>query len=232
MGGAEERSCCGRSIEGVDVADPSGSAASGVLGKSRMEAFSDGVLAIAITLLVLDLSVHPPGSPLHEFLAAWPTYLAYLISFLTIGAAWVGHHSFTDRLDRVDPILLRLNLLFLLVVSFLPFPTRLVAEALQRGTGWERLGAVVYGITLLVIRLLFSLMSAYASREHLYKEEVNDPDFQEAHRKFRAVVVGYVLTILLSFFLPVVSIALYFAIAVFLVVPFRAVGRTVASLLR
>ena len=72
MGGAEERTCYGRSIEGVDVADPSGSAASGVLGKSRMEAFSDGVLAIAITLLVLDLSVHPPGSPLHEFLAAWP----------------------------------------------------------------------------------------------------------------------------------------------------------------
>ena len=203
-----------------------------LLSKGRMEAFSDGVLAIAITLLVLDVAIRPPGSPVHEFLAAWPTYVAYLISFLTIGAAWIGHHGFTARLERVDPILLRLNLLFLLVVAFLPFPTRLVAEALERGTQWERMGAVVYGITLLVIRLLFSLMSAYARREHLYRSGPDDPDFQDARGKFRVVVIGYVVTILLSLVLPIAAIALYFAIAVFLVVPFREVARTLTELLR
>jgi uncharacterized membrane protein len=197
------------------------------LGKSRMEAFSDGVLAIAITLLVLGLAVQPPGSPVHQFLRAWPSYLAYLISFLTIGAAWIAHHGFTERLDQVDPILLRLNLLFLLAVSFLPFPTRLVAEALEKGTAWERLGAVVYGLTLLVIRLLFSAMSAYARREHLRRPGVDDPDYQEARKKFRVVIVAYVVTILVSLLIPIVAIILYFAIAVFMIVPFRTVARVI-----
>lgn len=92
------------------------------LSKDRMEASSDGVLAIAITLLVLDLSVRPPGSPLKQFVNAWPSYLAYVVSFLTIGAAWVGHTALTNRLERADPILLRLNLVFLLLTSFLRFP--------------------------------------------------------------------------------------------------------------
>ena len=108
------------------------------LSKARMEAFSDGVMAIAITLLVLDLAVRPPGSPLEQFLRGWPAYFVYLVSFLTIGAAWIGHSSLTDDLDHVDRIFLRLNLLFLLSVSFLPFPTRLVGEALERGTSWQR----------------------------------------------------------------------------------------------
>ena len=92
-----------------------------VLGKGRMEAFSDGVFAIAITLLVLDVAVHPPGTPLEQVLHAWPAYVAYVVSFLTIGAAWLAHTSLTDRLAQSDSIFLRLNLLVLLVVAFLPF---------------------------------------------------------------------------------------------------------------
>jgi uncharacterized membrane protein len=102
-----------------------------VLGKGRMEAFSDGVFAIAITLLVLDVAVHPPGTPLEQVLHAWPAYVAYVVSFLTIGAAWLAHTALTDRLAQSDSIFLRLNLLVLLVVAFLPFPTRLVADALR-----------------------------------------------------------------------------------------------------
>ena len=83
-----------------------------------MEAFSDGVLAIAITLLVLDIAVHPPGTPLEQVLHAWPAYVAYVVSFLTIGAAWLAHTALTDRLAQSDSIFLRLNLLFLLVVAF------------------------------------------------------------------------------------------------------------------
>ena len=150
---------------------------SATLGKGRMEAFSDGVLAIAITLLVLDVAIRPPGSPIHQFLRGWPSYLAYLVSFLTIGGAWIAHHGLTDSLDRVDRIFLRLNLLFLLAVSFLPFPTRLVADAMEKTTSWQRMAAVVYGCTLLAIRLLFAALSAYVRRAHLRSPGVDDPDF-------------------------------------------------------
>ena len=101
-------------------------------GTARLEAFSDGVFAIAITLLILEVALRPPGSPLEQVLHVWPSYLAYVVSFLTIGAAWLGHNEMTDGLERTDPILLRINLLLLLVVVFLPFPTRLVAESLHR----------------------------------------------------------------------------------------------------
>ena len=122
----------------------------GVLSKGRMEGFSDGVFGFAITLLVLDIAVHPPGSPLQQLLNAWPAYLAYIISFLTIGGAWLVHTALTDRLARVDPLFLRLNLLVLLVVIFLPFPTRLIAEALNDSSG-ERVYVTLYGLTLLAI---------------------------------------------------------------------------------
>jgi TMEM175 potassium channel family protein len=117
-----------------------------------MEAFSDGVFAFAATLLVIDLAIHPPGSPLDQVLHAWPSYVAYLISFLTIGAAWLAHTAMTDCLERTDSIFLRLNLLLLLVVTFLPFPTGLVGDAL-REPGSERVFVTMYGLTLLAIRL-------------------------------------------------------------------------------
>jgi two-component sensor histidine kinase len=94
----------------------------------RLEAFSDGVFAIAITLLVLELSIESSGTALERVLAAWRLYLAYIVSFLTIGAAWLAHTGITKRLVKVDAILLRLNLLLLLLISFLPFPTRLRVE--------------------------------------------------------------------------------------------------------
>jgi TMEM175 potassium channel family protein len=80
-----------------------------------MEAFSDGVLSIATTLLVLEIAVHPPGTALEQLRHEWPAYLGYAISFLTIGAAWLAHNAITDRLTRVDSLLLRINLLLLFV---------------------------------------------------------------------------------------------------------------------
>ena len=96
----------------------------------RLEAFSDGVFAIAITLLVLDIadSAQAGQHLLHAITALWPSYLAYAASFSTIGAAWLGHNAVTEYLDRADAAFVRLNLLLLLMVSFLPFPTRLVAD--------------------------------------------------------------------------------------------------------
>ena len=192
-----------------------------------MEGFSDGVLGFAITLLVVDIAVRPPGSPTQEFFHAWPSYAAYLVSFFTIGAAWLAHHGLTDELDLVDSIFLRLNLLFLLAIAFLPFPTRLMVEGLERTTAWQRLAVVVYGLTLLLIRLLFTALSAYARRRHLRKAGAADPDLNEARKKFYYAVSGYLLTILIGLFLPKLAIVLFFAVAVFLFVPFRTVAREI-----
>jgi uncharacterized membrane protein len=185
-----------------------------------MEAFSDGVIAIAITLLVLDLALRPPGSPVEQFLRAWPAYLAYVVSFTTIGAAWIAHSAITERLERVDSIFLRLNLVFLLTVSFLPYPTRLVAEALNEGTSWERMATVVYGITLLVIRLMLAALGSYSKREHLRR-----PNADVTGGSSPWVLLGYALTIVVAFLVPVVAIALYFALAIILIVPLRTVVR-------
>ena len=148
-------------------ADPDTPRGHRVLSKGRMEGFSDGVFGFAITLLVLDLALRPPGTPLQQVLHAWPAFLAYIISFLTIGGAWLQHTALTDRLARTDPLFLRLNLLVLLVVVFLPFPTELVADALHKTSG-ERVYVTMYGLTLLAIRLLGATLVAYARHEHLY----------------------------------------------------------------
>jgi uncharacterized membrane protein len=194
------------------------------LGTTRLEAFSDGVFAIAITLLVLDIALRPPGTPLEQVLHAWPAYLAYVISFLTIGGAWLGHAALTDRLARADSILLRLNLLLLLVVAFLPFPTRLVAEALHDFTSFSqdaRVYVTMYGLTLLAIRILDVALDEYARREHLYSPQGEGEELQSARRSLLAVVLLYGVAILTGLFLPGVAVAFYFGIAVYLVVPFR-----------
>ena len=107
------------------------------LRTARMEAFSDGVFAIAITLLVLEIAV-PAATEKHighALLEQWPIYLAYFVSFASIGNAWLNHSLITEYLNRTDSILLRLNLLLLLTVSVLPFTTRLMAEYLKEGSG-------------------------------------------------------------------------------------------------
>ena len=191
-------------------------------GKGRLEAFSDGVFAIAITLLVLDFAIHPPGSPLHQVLHIWPSFVAYLISFLTIGAAWLGHTALTDRLARTDSVFLRLNLLLLLAVTFLPFPTGLVGEALREPSS-ERVFVTIYGCTLLAIRLLGFALDAYADSERLYAAKADEEERHE-RRQLLPVVVAYAIAILIGIAFPVAAVWLYLGIAVYLVVPFREIS--------
>ena len=181
------------------------------------------MFSIAATLLVLDLAVHPPGTPLQQVLHAWPGYLAYVVSFLTIGGAWLAHTALTERLTRADPIFLQINLVLLLVVAFLPFPTRLIADALHDVEA-ERVAVTIYGPTLLAIRLLGSALDAYARREHLHSQH-EDGEELYARRSLLPVVIGYVTAILVGLALPKVAVALYFGIAVYLVVPFGEVRR-------
>ncbi len=143
-----------------------------------MEAFSDGVFAIVITLLVLEISV-PLGSE-DDLLKAlgdqWSSYLAYFVSFSTIGAVWLAHTVVTEYLDHADSVILRLNLLLrLLVVAFLPFPTTLLAEY-TREFDAERIAATVYGINLLLAMIMVSVTWRYAVRGQLVRSDLADED--------------------------------------------------------
>ena len=177
-----------------------------------------------MTLLVVDIGLHPPGTPLQQALDAWPAYLAYITSFLTIGGAWLLHTALTDQLTRIDELFVRLTLFLLLVVILLPFPTRLVAEALTN-TSRERVYVTMYGLTILAIRLLGSALDGYARYEHLYSPPGEGEELQSTQRKFLPVVIGYVIAIVIGLLLPVVAAALYAGLAVYLVVPFREAAR-------
>ena len=196
-----------------------------LLGTGRMEAFSDGVFSIAATLLVLDIAIHPPGTPLEQVLHAWPFYLAYVVSFLTIGAAWLVHTALTDRLARTDPLLLRINLLLLLVVAFLPFPTKLVADALHH-EGSERVFVTMYGLTLLAIRLLGFGLYAYARHEHLNAPSEGDEEDADETRELLPVLGGYAVAIGIGLAVPFAAVTIYFVIAVFMIL-FRGLKRRV-----
>jgi len=194
------------------------------LSTDRLAAFSDGVLAIAATLLVLEIVVQPPGTLLQQVFHAWPGYLAYVVSFLTIGGTWLVHTALTDRLRRSDPIFLQLNLVLLLVVAFLPFPTKLVTDALHV-TADERVAVTIYGLTLLAIRLLTAALDAYARREHLYSPQEEGQELQSAHRKLLPALIGYVIAIVIGLLVPRVAVALYFCLAIYLIVPIGELTR-------
>ncbi len=127
---------------------------------TRAEAFSDGVFAIAITLLVLDLRVNGHGTLTQQLLHAWPHYFAYVVSFLTIGIVWMNHHTVLGHVTRVDRPLLVINLLLLMTVVAIPFPTTLVAENLHGGTGGPA-AAVTYGLVMLAMSAAFSGLWVY-----------------------------------------------------------------------
>jgi uncharacterized membrane protein len=145
-------------------------------------AFRDGVFAIAITLLVLDIAVKPGGSPVHEFLSAWPTYVGYVVSLITIGVARIGHSAITEELTKVDAVFLRLNLLLLLFVVFLSFPAKLVTDGFGDRDA-ERVAVTVFGFTLLLIRLMRVALDRYAQTEGLYCADAADAELAQARSK-------------------------------------------------
>jgi uncharacterized membrane protein len=170
---------------------------------ARMEAFSDGVFAIAITLLVLELAI-PPGSEEHllsAVLSQWPSYLAYVVSFATIGAIWLGHNSITHYLHSANATFLRMNLAMLLLVSFLPFPTKLVAENLGNRAG-ERVAATIYGVTLLGAMLLLSLLWLSAVRGKLVHPAADDEEIKLLTARLRPSLALYIVLIIVGLFTP------------------------------
>lgn len=193
------------------------------LAKGRVEAFSDGIFAIAITLLVLDLVI-PASRPtvdhlLAELAGEWPAYLGYFVSFSTIGALWLGHNAITDYLEHADATFLRLNLVLLLFVAFLPFPTRLLSDF--TGTPAEPVAATVYGVSLLVCTGLLSALWRYALHAELISPEAEQQDLALLTRRLSPSLLAYVVLIAAGIFFPLVAVGGYLVIAVFLFVPAR-----------
>jgi uncharacterized membrane protein len=195
----------------------------------RLEAFSDGVFAIAITLLVLELGVEASAGEhlLHSILHEWPSYLAYVTSFLTLGVIWLQHSGITGSLRAADATLYRLNLLVLLLASFLPFPTKLVGEFI-RETEPERVAVVFYGLTLLALDLALTVFVRYAAEHRRLVRDEIEAESVEAALAHQPSLLIYGVGIGVAFLVPTVGVLLYLGAALYLGMP----GRTLHRLLR
>jgi uncharacterized membrane protein len=190
------------------------------MSTSRLEAFSDGVFAIAITLLVLDLRVSaPPGHLAHALAKEWPHYATFVVSFLTIGIIWVNHHSQFQMVSRVDRPLLFINLFLLMVVVVIPFPTGLLAEHLHSGSD-QHIAAAVYSGTLLIMGIAFFANWRYAAaHSDLLHAELPREDIRRLVNRNLVGLTPYALAVGLAFVSAPVSLAICGAVAVYYVFP-------------
>ena len=182
-------------------------------GTARFETFSDGVFAIAATLLVLEFSVS--GDDLgHALLHIWPQYLAYVTSFLTIGIIWMNHHHTVSLIARTDRTMLFINNLLLLTVAFLPFPTKLVGDNLRGGD--EQAAALAYAGTLVAMAILHQVWWQYARRSRrLIANETPDSALRAVDRAYWPGVPMYAAVFVVAFFSPLAAVLITFAIAAF-----------------
>jgi uncharacterized membrane protein len=182
---------------------------------SRLETFSDGIFAIAATLLILDVNLNGHGSVPHQLVAAWPSYAAYAISFGTLGIVWVNHHTVFTQIGRVDRTFLFINVLFLMVVAFTPFPTRVLAEHLREGSN---AAAFAYGLTYTAMAVCYGALWFYAaSGRRLIVEDADPRLISGISRSFRPGPVIYGLATLSSLVSAALAVLLYAGIALFYV---------------
>jgi uncharacterized membrane protein len=209
---------------GVLTARPDAGGVMAASDTARIEAFSDGVFAIAITLLVLDLKVPRDvadgGSLARALLAQWPAYLAFLTSFMTILIMWVNHHRMFSLIGRSDDRLLLYNGLLLMGVTLVPFPTSLVAEYLRHDG--QRTAAIVYNATFIVIAVCFNLLWRTAAVEdRLLHPQADREAVQAIFDAYRYGPVWYVVAFGLAFVNVTVSLALNLGLALYFAAPSR-----------
>jgi len=199
----------------------------------RVEAFSDGVFAIAMTLLVLDLKIPKashapgPGSLMPALSRQWPMFAAYLTSFATILVMWVNHHKLFTRIRRTDGAFLFVNGLLLLFVTFVPFPTALVAEHVR--SPQARTAAAIYAGTFVALAVAFNLLWRHASGGmRLLDPRTTREDVEEINRNYAFGPALYLAAFLLAFLSVPASLALCTGLAVF----FAITGSTVRAVRR
>ncbi len=183
-------------------------------GTARFETFSDGVFAIAATLLVLEFTATPGRHLGQELLHLWPSYLAYVTSFVTIGIIWMNHHHTVSLLGRTDRTMQFINILLLLTIAFLPFPTKLVAQNLT-GAG-EQAAALVYAATFVLMAALHLIWWRYARNgRRLIADETPDSALRAVDRAYLPGVPMYGAVFVVAFFSPLAAVLITFAIAAF-----------------
>lgn len=195
---------------------------------SRMEAFSDGVIAVAITLLVLNLTV--PALQNHPDLAQalgrqWQEYPAYAISFITIGIIWLNHHAMISRLRETDHTIQMLNLVLLMCIAVLPFATRLFAESLRYGVG-ETLAAAIYAGSLLLMSFAFGNLNRHILLEkpELLQEQLSAERRKQILRRSLSGVPPYVLALAVAPISPYATLAICAALVIFYAQPIASGG--------
>jgi uncharacterized membrane protein len=191
------------------------------LGKNRIEALSDGLFAIVMTLLVLEL--HVPDLPANAsnlqlgpaLLHLWPKFVTYAVSFLSLGVYWVGHHNMYHAIRRSDRVLLWLNIVFFMFVSLLPFATSLVNAFRQ-----TQLAPLVFGANLTLIGWTLWLQWAYASRQPgMISENVTAEYREMVHARFLAIPVILTLTMIVCFWSLEISLGIYLFLLPFYMIP-------------
>jgi TMEM175 potassium channel family protein len=194
-----------------------------LMSTNRLEAFSDGVFAIAITLLVLEIGVPEPGageSLGHELLAQWPSYAAFVVSFLTIGIIWINHHAMVRRLRRADHSILVWNLVLLMTVSALPFTTALMAAYLKESNG-ESLAAAVYSGSFLVMGIVFAGMNRHIlfERADYLEGDMDEPTRRLILKRAVAGLTPYAIATAIAPLSPYLTLAICAGVAAFYASP-------------
>jgi uncharacterized membrane protein len=186
----------------------------------RLETFADGVFAIAITLLVLAIRLPPPDQEVWPaLLGQWPEFVAYVVSFLTIGIMWVQHHRLFTVIARSNTTFAMINVVFLMFIAFVPFPTAVLAQRL--GSQVDALGAtLLYGGTMVAIAIMFNAIWRYASGHEGHLLKTLSPDERRAQATgYRYGVPVYVAITALAFVNPVLSVIGFGAVDVYWALP-------------
>ena len=193
----------------------------------RVEAFSDGVFAIAMTLLVLNVrvpNINQPGQLGKLLWEQWPSYLAFVISFAFIGIMWVNHHRLFVHIRRIDHMLLVLNGALLLGVTAVPFPTAVLAQYL--GKPDEKAATMLYAGTYVVVAIFFNVLWRYAASGHrLLGEEVDEAEVNRITRQYAYGPLLYLACFVLAYINVAASLALNVALAIFFALPPNKVTR-------
>ena len=189
---------------------------------SRLETFSDGVMAIAITLLILDVHlphIGPGGSLARALAHQWGSYAGYVVSFLTLGIIWVNHHHMFRLIERANHTFLMLNVLFLMAIAAVPFPTALVASSVHDPDA-RRVAAIVYGGVMVGMAIMFNLVWRYAARGHrLLVPNVDVRAVERINRSYLYGPVVYGAGVLVALVSSWASLAVYAALAVYYLLP-------------
>ena len=193
------------------------------MSTNRLESFSDGVIAVAVTLLVLNIEVPSPGSGHslgHELAHQWPTYAAYVTSFITIGIIWINHHAMIGRLGRADHPILILNLLLLLSIGVLPFGTNLIATYLREGHG-QNLAAAIYAGLFLVMSLAFTTLNGHIllRKAHLLREPLDLARRRQILARGIVGLIPYAIATAVAVVSPDLTLIICAAIAGFYALP-------------